>query len=130
MSNIFSDIAGIVANQGLHPKATIISTKHVGVIKTQFGPKDMQQFVLRVEQFNKDLEPETADIHVQYHRSFSPKASLVPFVAAVGIDARRGMTLDFSTLVGKTLKIFVSHKIDAHGRVHANIEPLVRKVAL
>ena len=110
MSNVFTDTTGILANQGLHPKAKIVSTKHVGIVQTN--------------------EPETADIHVRYHRSFHPQASLVKFLAALGIHAQRGTTLDFASLVGKTLSVSVFHTTNTeHATAHADIVPLMPRKA-
>ena len=131
MSNKFTSTAGIVANAGFHKIATVISTKHVGKVQTKYGEKDMQAFVLRVKQTSDDGRVVLADIHLQYHRSFSPQASLVPFLTAMGFEIYHGVEFDFSDCVGKTLPINVSHRRDLHGRIHANVEPVqqVRKQA-
>ena len=127
MGNVFTDTGGVIARQGMHT-ATIVATKHIGKQKTKYGMKDMQQFVLRVSQFSDTGAKETAEIHQQYHRSFDPKASLVKFLAALGIEAHRGMTVDFEDLVGRTLQIVVDHTPpDANGIVHANVTPLRRR---
>ena len=84
-------------------------------------------FVLSVFQLNDEGERETAEIHQQYHRSFSPQSSLVAFLAAFGIKAHRGMTLDFDDLVGQKLSIVVTHTKDANGGTHANVRPLPLK---
>jgi hypothetical protein len=129
MSNVFTDTAGIIAREGLH-QATIVSTQHVGKKKTIYGPKDFQMFKLQVKQFNeKTDEWELAEIHQQYHRSFSPQASLTLFLAALGIKVRRGMTLDFDDLVGKKVPIVVTHAKDAHAVIHANVKPLPPRIA-
>jgi hypothetical protein len=128
MSNVFTDTAGITAREGLH-QATIISTHHVGRRKTIYGPKDFQMFTLQVKQFNDNSERETAEIHQQYHRSFSPQASLTAFLAALGIKAQRGMTFDFNDTVGKKLDIVVTHSKDAHGAIHANVKPVLPRGA-
>lgn len=126
MSNKFTDSAGIVANAGFHQAARVISTKHVGVIQTKYGKKDMQAFVLRVEQTSEEPPHHMipADIKVQFHRSFSPQASIVPFLTAMGFEIRRGMSFDFSDCVGRVLPVRVSHRTDTHGVVHTNIEPV------
>jgi hypothetical protein len=124
MSNVFTDTAGITAREGLH-QATVVSTHHVGKRKTIYGPKDFQMFKLQVKQFNADDDKwETAEIHQQYHRSFSPQASLTAFLSALGIKAQRGMTFDFDDIVGKKINIIVTHAKDAHGVIHANIKPI------
>jgi hypothetical protein len=125
MSNVFTDIAGITAREGLH-QATVVSTKHVGRRKTKYGMKDFQMFVLQVIQFNADDDKwETAEIHQQYHRSFSPQASLTAFFSALAIKAQRGMTFDFDDLLGKKINIIVTHSKDSHGVIHANVKPVL-----
>jgi|SRR5579862_1151045 len=129
MSNVFTDTAGVTAREG-HHQATIISTNYVGKKMTKYGPKDFQMFKLRVNQFNETTDEwEFAEIHQQYHRSFSPQASLTVFLAALGIKVRRGMTLDFDDLVGKKVPIVVTHTKDAHGVIHANVKPLPPRIA-
>jgi hypothetical protein len=125
MGNIFTDTGGRLAREGLH-YATIVSTKHVGNVQTKnYGTKDMQMFVFRVEQFNDDGQRETAEIHQQFHRSLSSKAALPKLLTALSVPIRRGMTIDFDDLVGKKLNIVVTHsKPDANGTVHANVQPL------
>jgi hypothetical protein len=123
-SNVFTDTAGIIAREGIH-QATVISTQHLGRRKTVYGPKDFQMFILRVSQCNDDGEREIAEIHQQYHRSFSPQASLTAFLGAFGIKAHRGMTFDFDDLVGKKLNLIVTHATDSHGVKHANVKPIV-----
>jgi hypothetical protein len=121
--NVFTDTVGTIAREGVH-QATVISTQHIGKRKTKYGTKDFQMFYLQVPQFNDVGDKETAEIHQQYHRSFDPRSALVPFLAAFGIAAYRGMTLDFDDLVGKKLNIVVTHATDANGIIHANIKPL------
>jgi hypothetical protein len=126
-SNVFTDTAGTTANEGIH-QAVVTQTKHVGRIKTKYGTKDFQMFHLQVSQFNPESgEHETAEIHQQYHRSLNPRSALVPFLAALGIRAHRGMTLDFDDLVGKKLNIVVTHSTDVNGVKHANVRPLPLK---
>jgi hypothetical protein len=126
MSNLFTDTAGITTYEGLH-QATIISTHHVGKRKILYGLKDFQMFKLQVKQFSpENNEWETAEIHQQYHRSFSPQASLTTFLAALGIKAHRGMTLDFDDTIGKKINILVTHSKDAHGTIHANVKPMLQ----
>lgn len=124
MGNVFTDTGNVLAREGIHV-ATVTATKHTGKQKTKYGTKDWQMFYLQVTQFNDAGERETAEIHQQYHRSFDPKAGLVKFLAAFGIETRRGMTVDFDDLIGKKLNLVVTHTPpDANGVVHANIAPL------
>jgi len=125
-SNVFTDTTGIIAREGIH-QAAVLSTNHVGKKRTKYGTKDFQMFILCVPQINDEGDRETAEIHQQYHRSLSPQSSLVAFLAAFGIKARRGMTLDFDDLVGKKLQIVVTHSMDANGVKHANVRPLPQK---
>jgi hypothetical protein len=82
-------------------------------------------FHLQVTQFNPDTgEEEIAEIHQQYHRSLDPKASLVKFLTALGVEVKRGMTIDFDDLVGKKLQILVTHSRDGK---HANVRPMSKK---
>jgi hypothetical protein len=125
--NVFTDTVGTTAREGLH-QATVVSTSHVGRRKTKYGTKDFQMFVLQVKQTNPESGHwETAEIHQQYHRSLDPKSALVQFLAAFGIKACRGMTVDFDDLVGKRLNVLVTHTTDVHGIVHANIKPIKPK---
>jgi hypothetical protein len=121
-SNIFTDTSGIIAREGIHT-ATVISTQHVGKRKTIYGMKDFQMFILQVAQFTDAGEPEIAEIHQQYHRSLSPRSSLVAFLAGFGIKAHRGMTIDFDDLVGRKINIIVIHTKDVNGVIHANVKP-------
>jgi hypothetical protein len=83
-------------------------------------------FHLQVSQYNENSEKEIAEIHQQYHRSFSAQASLTKFLAALGIKVQRGMTVDFDEFVGKKINIIVTHAKDAHGVIHANVTPQPR----
>ncbi len=129
-SNVFIDTTGVLANQGLHSAAnvTITKTEHVGKSSTKYGTKDFQMFHIQVKQFNSETgESEIAEIHQQFHRSFSPQSSLTKFLAACGFQVRRGMRFDFDDLVGCHVAIVVMHSApDANGKVHANVVPFVR----
>jgi hypothetical protein len=124
--NVFTDTNGIIAREG-HHEATVISTQHIGRTKTIYGTKDFQMFVLQVTQYTDDMEKEIAEIHQAYTRSFSSQASLPKFLAGFGIDIRRGMTFDFDDLVGKKVRIIVTHSTDSHGVKHANITTIPLK---
>lgn len=126
-SNVFTDTVGIIAREGIHAQAVVISTEHVGKTKTKYGPKDMQMFRLQVSQFNDAGEREIAEIHQQFTRSFHPQSALVGFLAGFGINAQRGMTFDFDDLVGKKVNIIVTHSVDVNGVKHANIKAIPPK---
>jgi hypothetical protein len=126
MTNYFKPKPHGLAREGLH-FATIISTAHIGNIKTrEYGTKDMQQFIFSIRQGDENGDAQTVEIHQQYHRSTYKTATLVKLLAALGISVahvnERG--IDFDSLVGRTLNVLVTHKTDAKGVTHANVHPL------
>jgi hypothetical protein len=98
-------------------------TSHVGIVKTQYGDKDMQKFVFSVKQFDEENTPQTVEIHQQYYRSTHKTATLVKFLTAldINIDDVNQNGIDFETLIGKKLQIRVLHHVDAKNVKHANV---------
>src|SRR5262249_30376685 len=121
MSNRFKDTPAIItAREGLH-SAVIMSTQHVGVKNTKYGPKDMQNFVFRVVQFDDDNNRQEADIHQPLTRSLHPDSTLVKLMRALSMPVHRGQEIDFDNFVGRKVQVVVRHKVD--GKVtRANLE--------
>ena len=127
MTNFFKPKPLGLANEGLHT-AKIIATNHVGTIKTQYGDKDMQQFVFSIKQCDDfDQQKHVVEIHQQYHRS-THRSTLTKLLIALGISVayvdENG--IDFDDLVGRTLTINVIHITNAKGVKHANVFPVPR----
>lgn len=122
-SNFFKPKPIGLANEGLHT-ATIIATNHIGSTKTQFGDKDMQQFVFSVHQRGDDGILQVVEIHQQYHRS-THRSTLARLLGALGISLayvdEHG--IDFDDLIGRTLTINVIHVTNTKGK-HANVFPV------
>jgi len=92
-----------IADEGIYI-ATIVSTKHVGDKKTQFGVKrDWQDFVFRITQADGELR----DIHQGFPMTINRTSNFV----------------DPDTFVGRTLNVSVYHTGAGNG-LHANIKPL------
>jgi len=124
MTNFFKPKPIGLANEGLHT-ATIIATNHVGTVKTQYGDKDMQQFVFSVKHRDDDGQTHIVEIHQQYHRS-THRSTLTKLLVALGISVayvdQNG--INFDDLVGRTLTINVIHITNAKGVKHANVFPV------
>ena len=119
MAEVWKPKPAGVAKVGLYT-ATIVSTKHIGNVKTAWGIKDMQQFVFQIKDADGDKH-----IHQQFPRTIEERSNINKLLRALGISIERVRThgIDFDKLVGRTLNVSVFHTTKADG-THANVKPL------